>query len=211
MTPPADLPGFLGDLAPLLDRYGYLAIAGIVGVESFGVPAPGETILVAAAVYAGAGRLNIAGVAAVGFLAAVIGDTIGYAIGRAGGRRLVLRYGRYLFLTPVRMDRAEVFFTRHGAKIVIAARFIDGLRQLNGVIAGVTAMPWRRFLTYNAIGAALWVGLWTTLGYLAGNHIVAVYDTVHRYQWYALAALTACAAGYAAVHVSRRRRAARPQ
>jgi len=134
-----------------------------------------------------------------------------YAIGRAGGRRLVLRYGRYLFLTPVRMDRAEVFFTRHGAKIVIAARFIDGLRQLNGVIAGVTAMPWRRFLTYNAIGAALWVGLWTTLGYLAGNHIVAVYDTVHRYQWYALAALTACAAGYAAVHVSRRRRAARPQ
>ena len=205
--PPEHLPGFLGDLAPLLDRYGYLAIAGIVGVESFGVPAPGQTILVTAAVYAGAGRLNIAAVAAVGFLAAVIGDNLGYLIGRAGGRRLVLRFGRYIRLTPARLDRIERFFTRYGPEIVIAARFIEGLRQFNGLIAGVTAMSWRRFLTYNATGAALWVALWTTLGYLAGTHIVTVYNTIHRYQWYAIAVLAAGIIVFASLHVLRRRRA----
>lgn len=206
MPPPAELPGFLGDLAPLLDRYGYLAIAGSVGVEGLAIPAPGQTILVAGALYAGAGRLNIAGVATVGFLAAVVGDNIGYWVGRAGGRRLVLRYGRYLLLTPARLDRAEHFFTRHGAKLVAVARFIDGLRQVNGIMAGVSAMPWRRFLVYDALGAALWVALWTSLGYLAGDHIVAIYDTLRRYQWYAVGALGALIVAYAALHITRRRR-----
>jgi membrane protein DedA with SNARE-associated domain len=207
MAPTVELPGFLGTLAPLLDRYGYLAVAGIVGVESFGIPAPGQTILITAAVYAGAGRLNIAAVAAIGLLAAVIGDNIGYLIGRAGGRRLILRYGTYVRLTPERVHKAEGFFTRQGPKIVIAARFIDGLRQFNGVIAGITAMSWQRFLTYNAIGAALWVGLWTTLGYLAGTHIVTVYTTIGHYQWYALGALAAVLAGYLGLRHLRHRRA----
>jgi membrane protein DedA with SNARE-associated domain len=206
MPPPAELPGFLGDLAPVLDRFGYLAIAGIVGVEGLAIPAPGQTIVVAGALYAGAGRLNIAGVATVGFLAAVVGDNLGYWMGRAGGRRLVLRYGRYLLLTPGRLDRAEHFFTRHGAKLVAVARFIDGLRQVNGIMAGVSAMPWRRFLVYDALGTALWVALWTSLGYLAGDHIVAVYDTLRRYQWYAVAALGALVVAYAALHITRRHR-----
>jgi membrane protein DedA with SNARE-associated domain len=207
MAPTVELPGFLATLAPLLDRYGYLAVAGIVGVESFGIPAPGQTILITAAVYAGAGRLNVAAVAAIGLLAAVIGDNIGYLIGRAGGRRLILRYGSYVRLTPERVHKAEKFFTRQGPKIVIAARFIDGLRQFNGVIAGITAMSWQRFLTYNTIGAALWVGLWTTLGYVAGAHIVTVYNVISRYQWYALAALAAALAGYIGLRHIRHRRA----
>lgn len=207
MAPTVELPGFLGALAPLLDRYGYLAVAGIVGVESFGIPAPGQTILITAAVYAGAGRLNIVAVAAVGLLAAVIGDNIGYLIGRVGGRRLILRYGPYVRLTPERVHTAEAFFTRQGPKIVILARFIDGLRQFNGVIAGITAMSWRRFLTYNALGAALWVGLWSTLGYLAGTHIVTVYNTVGHYEWYVLAAFTAAVAGYIGLRRLRHRRA----
>jgi membrane protein DedA with SNARE-associated domain len=126
----AELPGFLANMTPLLDRWGYLAVAAVVGVESFGVPAPGQTIMIAAAVYAGAGRLNIAGVIAVAFVAAVVGDNIGYLIGRNGGRRVVTRYGRYVLLTPERFARAEKYFVARGGRIVVAARFIDGLRQL---------------------------------------------------------------------------------
>jgi len=83
----------------------------------------------------------------------------------------VLRLGRYIFLTPERLDKAEKFFARHGGKIVTIARFIDGLRQANGIVAGLAKMPWWRFLTFNAIGRVLWVGVWTSIGYFAGDHI----------------------------------------
>lgn len=105
MTPPPTLPGFLGSLAPVLNHYGYLAVAGLVVLEDFGVPVPGETVLIAAAVYAGAGRLNVVLVGIIAVAAAVIGDNAGYAgyaIGRFGGRALALRYGRYVFLTSER-------------------------------------------------------------------------------------------------------------
>jgi membrane protein DedA with SNARE-associated domain len=181
-----ELPGFLGQLAPLLDHYGYLAIAVVVGLEGFGVPLPGQTILVVAAVYAGAGKLNIVAVALIGIVAATMGDNIGYLIGRAGGRRLLMRFGRYLFITPERLEKGEEFFERHGGKVVAVARFFDGLRQVNGIIAGSVGMPWPKFLLFNAVGATLWVGLWTGLGYVAGTHIVTVYEEVHRYQRYIL-------------------------
>ncbi|MGK5680545.1 DedA family protein [Actinoplanes sp. URMC 104] len=205
----ADLPGFLHGVAPLLDRWGYYAVAAIIGVESFGVPAPGQTIMVAAAIYAGAGRMNIFAVAALSFVAAVLGDNVGYWIGARGGRKLALRWGRYVFLTPERLARAEGFFARRGGRVVVVARFIDGLRQLNGVIAGITAMPWRTFLLYNAIGAALWVGLWTTVAYLLGTHLVEIIEHAHRYKWWAIAAVTLAVAGYVTLHVRhiRRRRA----
>ncbi|MGC9665302.1 DedA family protein [Planosporangium sp. 12N6] len=206
MASPDQLPGFLGHVASLLDRYGYLAIAGLVGVESFGVPAPGQTIIVAAAVYAGAGRMNIVGVAAVAFVAAVVGDSIGYAIGRFGGYPLVHRFGRYVLLTPERLERAERFFARRGGMIVVVARFIDGLRQFNGVIAGINEMGWKRFLGYNAAGAALWTGLWSAVGYAAGTHVAEVYDAILAYHWYALGAVVVLAALLAALHLYRRRR-----
>lgn len=183
------LPGVLGDLAPLLDHYGYLAIALVVLVEGFGLPAPGQTIILVGAVYAGAGRLDIALVAVIAILAATTGDSIGYWIGRIGGRRLVLRFGRYVLLTPERLDRGERFYSGHGGKIVAFARFVDGLRQVNGVIAGSIGMAWPRFLLFNAIGAVLWVGTWAGLGYLAGTRIVEVYDEIHRYQWVVLGAV----------------------
>jgi membrane protein DedA with SNARE-associated domain len=209
MPPSADLPGFLHGVAPVLDRWGYLAVAGMIGVESFGVPAPGQTVMVAAAIYAGAGRLNIVGVAAVAFIAAVIGDNIGYWIGCRGGRKVVHRYGKYVFLTPERLERAEGFFARRGGRIVVVARFIDGLRQFNGVIAGITAMPWRSFLLYNAIGAALWVGWWTSVAYLFGNHLVEIIDQAHRYKWWAIAVITIAVITYVTLHVRhiKRRRA----
>ena len=183
------LPGVFHSLEPLLDNYGYLAVAGLVFVEDFGVPVPGETILIAAAVYAGAGRFNIAVVCGLGFLAAVLGDNLGYLIGRKLGRAAVLRYGRYVLLTAARLDKAEAFFARHGGKVVTIARFVSGLRQANGIIAGLTRMHWLRFLAFNALGAALWVGAWCAAGYLAGSQIQTLYDTTTRYGLYALAVL----------------------
>jgi membrane protein DedA with SNARE-associated domain len=188
MNQPVQLPGFLEALAPLLNHWGYLAVGFLIFIEDFGVPAPGETVLIAASVYAGAGRLNIVAVGVIGFAAAVLGDNTGYAIGRFGGRTLVLRFGRYVRLTEERLAKAESFFTRHGGKIVIVARFIEGLRQANGIIAGITRMHWLRFLAFNALGAALWVATWTSVGYLAGNHIQAIYTQANRYALYLLAA-----------------------
>src|SRR5260370_38836858 len=135
------LPGILASLAPVLDHYGYLAVGGFITLEDFGIPVPGETILIAAAVYAGAGRLSIVGVALVAVLAAVVGDNIGYAIGRFGGRALVLRYGTYVRLTSERLVQAEAFFARYGGVVVAGARFIDGLRQANVIGVGVIRMP----------------------------------------------------------------------
>jgi membrane protein DedA with SNARE-associated domain len=205
VSAPVQLPGFLQALAPLLDHWGYAAVAFLLFVEDFGVPAPGETVLIAASVYAGAGRLNIVTVAVVAFFAAILGDNVGYAIGHFGGRALVLRYGRYVKLTEERLDKAETFFNRHGGKIVVIARFIEGLRQANGIIAGITGMHWAKFLLYNALGAALWVTTWTTVGYLAGDHITAIYDAISRYSLYLLGA----AAVLLVLFVIRRRRRAR--
>src|SRR5882757_1431453 len=182
------LPGLLAHLAPVLDHYGYLAVGGFITLEDFGVPSPGETILIAASGYAGAGRLNIVAVGLIGFAAAVLGDNVGYAIGRFGGRTVVLRFGRYVLLTEERLARAESFFTRHGGKIVIVARFVEGLRQANGIIAGITRMHWLRFVAFNSLGAALWVATWPSVGYLAGTHIQAIYTQANRYALYLLAA-----------------------
>jgi len=202
------LPGFLASLAPLLDDYGYLALGGFIFVEDFGVPAPGESILIAASVYAGAGRLNIVAVGVIAVLAAVAGDNIGYAIGRYGGHALVVRFGKYVLLTRERLDKGERFFRRYGGQIVVVARFIEGLRQLNGIIAGTAEMPWPRFLVFNTVGATLWVGVWSTVGYLAGNNITSIFATVTRYSLYLLIALGVLVAAWITRTVLRRRRRA---
>jgi membrane protein DedA with SNARE-associated domain len=183
------LPGVFGDVQPLLEHYGYLGVGGMLFLEDFGVPVPGEIMLIAAAVLAGAGQMNIAVVFLVAVLAAVIGDNIGFIVGHFGGRPLVERFGRYVFLTPERLERAENYFNAHGGKVVTIARFIDGLRQINGLLAGIAGMHWLKFLGYNALGAVLWVGTWCALGYLAGENIVEIYDTFERYKWYVIGAL----------------------
>ncbi len=196
----------LRDAATLLDRYGYLAVAVLVLIEDFGVPVPGETVLILAAARAGSGHLNIVAVAAIGLVAAVLGDNVGYLIGHAGGRPLILRYGRYLLLTPHRLARAAGFMARHGVRVVAVARFVEGLRQLNGIVAGGTRLPWPRFLAANAVGAALWVSVWAGLGYAFGNRIGDVERVLSRYEWYLLGALVAALAGYLAVRRWRRGR-----
>jgi len=201
------LPGVLQSLAPVLNSYGYLAVGGLIALEDFGIPVPGETVLIAAAAYAGAGQLSVVGVGIVAFVAAVVGDNIGYAIGRFGGRALVLRYGRYVFITEERLAVAERFFNRHGGKIITVARFIEGLRQANGIIAGITGMHWLKFIAFNALGAALWVGAWISIGYFAGEHIGTIYGYANRYSLYLLVAIGVLLAALIVRHVLRRRRA----
>jgi membrane protein DedA with SNARE-associated domain len=201
------LPGFLHGLEPTLNQYGYLAVAGFVLLEDFGVPVPGETILILGAVYAGAGRLNVWLVGLLAFVGAVVGDNIGFAIGHFGGRALVERFGRYVFLTRERLDKATDFFERRGGWIVMVARFIEGLRQANGIIAGITGMHWAKFLAFNAVGAALWVSAWTAVGYFAGNNITSIYDAVTRYTLYVAIAVVVLVIAWIAWRVRRRKRA----
>ncbi len=202
----APLPGPLADLAPILDQYGYAAVGVLVCLDSLGIPVPGETVLIAAGVYAGTGRLDIVAVALVGLAAAVAGDNIGYLIGRVGGRRAVARWSRYVLLTPRRFRRAERFFDRHGTKIVVVARFIEGLRQANGIVAGTIGMPWRRFLPANVVGAVLWVGVWSTIAYVTGRRVFAVYDLISRYAVYAWIVAAVAGGCLLAWHLWRRRR-----
>jgi membrane protein DedA with SNARE-associated domain len=203
---PAQLPGVLHSLEPTLNHYGYLAVAGLVLLEDFGVPVPGETVLILGAVYAGTGRLSVVLVGVLAFLAAVTGDNIGFAIGRFAGRQLVERYGRYVLLTPERLDKATGFFERRGASIIVIARFIEGLRQANGIVAGTTGMHWLRFLAFNALGAALWVAVWTCVGYFSGNHITSIYDTASRYSTYLAIAVGVAIVSFIVWRVVRARR-----
>src|SRR5580704_16442732 len=207
---PPPLPGFLDALSSPLQHFGVWAIALLIMLEDFGIPVPGETILIAGAVYAGTGRLNVVGVGVAAFIAAIIGDNIGFAIGHFGGRALALRWGKYVFLTEERLDKAENFFDRRGAIVITFARFVEGLRQANGIIAGITGMHWLRFLIFNAIGAALWVGTWVSLGYFAGNHITTIYHYITLYSYYVLIAVAILLAGYIAWRLRRRRRRTPP-
>jgi membrane protein DedA with SNARE-associated domain len=197
------LPGVFADVQPLLEHYGYLAVGGFVLLEDFGVPVPGEILLISAAIFAGAGQLNIALVIAVAVLGAVIGDNIGYAAGRLGGRPLAERWGRFVFLTPARLDRAATFFDAHGGKVVTVARFIEGLRQVNGLLAGIAGMGWLKFLGFNALGAVLWVGTWAGLGFVAGTHMAVIYAEFERYRWYAIGVLVLVAGIVVVIRVRR--------
>ncbi|MDT5135951.1 MAG: hypothetical protein QOD58_213 [Mycobacterium sp.] len=184
----SELPGVFQSFAPTLDRYGYAAVILLVGLEGVGIPLPGQIILITAGIYAGAGHLNLFLVLILGLLAATGGDNAGYAIGRYGGRALVERFGRYVFLSNKRLQATERFFAKRGETVVVLGRFVDGLRQASGIVAGLAQMGWRRYLTYNALGSTLWVGVWVFAGYLAGNHIAALYAEFERYQNYLLAA-----------------------
>ncbi|MFF4650562.1 DedA family protein [Streptomyces sp. NPDC001380] len=188
MVDTGGLPGPLAGLQPLLDHYGYAALALLVALDNMLVPVPGQTLLIVAAVYAGTGRMNIFAVTAVGCIAAIAGAEIAYVLGRREGTRLITRFGRCVRLTHERYAKAEDFYRRGGAKVVVVARFIDVLRQTNGLLAGSNEMPHRRFTLWNAVGAAAWVAAWTALGYTAGTDIGPLYRQALRYQLVLLAA-----------------------
>jgi membrane protein DedA with SNARE-associated domain len=116
------------------------------------------------------------------------------------------RYGRYVLLNPARVERTTALFKRHGGKIISVARFIEGLRQANGIIAGIAGVTWRRFLFFNLIGAVLWTATWTSIGYASGSQIGPIYTTATRYDTYLLIGLGLALAAFVARHVWRRHR-----
>lgn len=158
-------------LAHLISTAGLPATFGVVALESLGLPVPGETTIILAAGAAADGELNIYAVALTAFVAAVLGDNIGYLVGRKLGRAAVLRLGGRVGITEEGLARAERVAARWGPLMVAGARFFVVLRQLNGLVAGTTGMHWARFLVANMIGAALWVGLWCTLAYRFGRTV----------------------------------------
>jgi membrane protein DedA with SNARE-associated domain len=158
----------------LISQYGYLIIFIGVMAESMGVPLPGETILISAGILVQRGSLDLGDAIFFGILGALVGDQIGYWIGREGGRPFVLRYGRYVLITPERLERAEAFFTRHGGKAVFMARFFSGLRVFGALVAGMSRMRWGTFIIYNALGGAVWATAAVLVGYFLGSSLGVV-------------------------------------
>ncbi|MBA3420689.1 MAG: DedA family protein [Thermoleophilaceae bacterium] len=150
-------------------RLGLLALAGVVGAESMGAPVPGETALIGAAILAHDGQLSIWAVVLVAAGAAIIGDNVGYLIGRRGGRWLLQRPGPLLAHRARLLARGEAFFARHGPKAVFLARFVAGVRVTGAWMAGVNRMRWQTFLLWNALGGVAWAVLIGLMGFMLGG------------------------------------------
>ena len=188
---------------PLLERYGYPAVFVAVGVEGMLIPAPGQTLLIAGAIDAVHGGLNIVALVALALVAAALGNSIGYLIGRAGGRPLL----RKLPISEARLTRVDELFQRYGGAFILVARFFDGTRQLNGIMAGTLEMPWWRFTFWNLLGAVIWVGVWGLGAYWLDRDIGSVVTVMERIEPFAIGLLIAVLlAGL--VYLLRRRRKA---
>jgi membrane protein DedA with SNARE-associated domain len=161
-----------GDVPHLLHAYGYWAVGGIIALESMGLPLPGETTLIAAAIVAGTNHdLNIALVIAAAAGGAILGDNIGFWIGRVLGYWLLLRFGRYVHLTERRIKVGQYLFLRHGGSVVFFGRFVAVLRALAAFLAGANRMDWRGFLVFNAAGGCLWAAAYGSGAYYLGKGI----------------------------------------
>jgi membrane protein DedA with SNARE-associated domain len=152
-----------------LAAYGYYAIFAIVGLESAGVPLPGETILVAAAILAGQGKLHLWGVIGAAAAGAILGDNCGYWVGRELGFPIVYRYGRYIRLDERRLKLGQYLFLRQGGKIVFFGRFVAILRTWAAFLAGVNHFNWERFFAFNAAGGIIWASIFGAGGYALGK------------------------------------------
>jgi membrane protein DedA with SNARE-associated domain len=158
------------DVAHLVHVYGLLVVAGFIGLESIGIPLPGETALVVGSVIAGrTHELNIVTVILVAFVASLIGRMIGYLIGAQFGYWLLLRFGSYVGITERRIKLGQYLFLKHGGAIIIIAQFIPVMRAIAGILAGANRMPWRHFLVASAIGAGLWAVFFGVAAYTFGR------------------------------------------
>jgi undecaprenyl-diphosphatase len=157
---------------------GYLALAGLVGVESIGIPVPGETALITAGVLARDGQFNIVAVIAVAAGAAIIGDNIGYLIGRVGGRRLLEHPGPLESHRRNLIAKGEPFFARHGAKAVFLGRWFAGLRIAAAWLAGINRMHWATFAFWNALGGIAWATSVGLVAYILGPTAERIFKTV---------------------------------
>ena len=173
----------------LIGRYGYLFVFVGVVLEGVGIPLPGETVLITAGALAHRGSLTLWETMVMGSLGAVVGGQAGYCVGRFTGRPFVLRWGRYTFITPERLGRAERFFEQHGGKAVFLARFITGLRVFGALVAGMSRMSWGKFTLYSVLGGVVWATAAVALGYFLWASIGLVEHWIGRISLLLAAAL----------------------
>ena len=185
-----------------VEHWGYLAVFVMVAVESLGVPVPGETTLVTAAIYAGVSHsLAIPAVIAAATLGAVVGGALGFGIGWWGGYRLLVRFGGYVHLGQPEVKIARYAFRRHGGTVVLLGRFLAVLRSYAALLAGASRMHWSTFLAANAAGGAVWAIVWGLAAFEVGRRIGAL-------SWWADLALGVAAVAaivVAAISVRRQR------
>ncbi|PYM20292.1 MAG: hypothetical protein DMD81_02050 [Candidatus Rokuibacteriota bacterium] len=175
-------------LVSFLAAHGYTIVGGLVMLESIGLPLPGETVLLIAAAYAAYGGLDLVGGIAAAAAGAIVGDTIGYSIGRRGGRALLERHARRIGLYHRRLARAQEFFDRHGGKTVFLGRFVAFLRMFAALLAGVACMPYGRFLAYNALGGVSWAIVMGLCGYTFASQLPRLERWTH---WIGIVAASA--------------------
>jgi membrane protein DedA with SNARE-associated domain len=163
-------------------HYGYWAVGTTVLAENAGVPLPGETILLLASFLAYSEHdLRLPWIILVATIAATLGDNLGFALGYYGGRPLLVRYQALFKIQQCTLDRGEKLFARYGAVTIFFARFVFGMRIIAGPLAGVLRMPRRKFMVFNFLGAALWVTVISTAGYLFGQHWERLAEGVKRF------------------------------
>jgi len=182
----------LREASPYLNQYGYAAVFVAIFLEGVGIPAPGVTLLVAAAFAAGRGDMALPLVMLTAFGGALLGFNSGYWLGYAGGHGLI---HRLLHFNHRHFERLHGLFERWGVAVVVLAPFLDGLRQLNGYAAGLAEMRWRRYAVANLVGVVSWVAVWSLLAFLVSRHAHGLYRALHvgHAAWYAGAGVLAAA------------------
>ncbi|NOX76799.1 MAG: DedA family protein [Gammaproteobacteria bacterium] len=185
----------MSNYEPMLVEYGLVVILAAIAIEGFGIPAPGQSLLIAGALLSTRGEFDISLLLASAWIATIVGSAIGYVIGRVGGRKLLL----HLPLRPSRLERMETFCQRYGTLLVIVSRFIDGPRQLTGIIVGSLKMPAIPFLVATSAGALLWVGFWGVGSYYVGQHMHIINQalgSIAPYTWVATGLLVLVIGAY---------------
>jgi membrane protein DedA with SNARE-associated domain len=161
-------------------HYGAFAVLPILAIEAIGAPVPAETLLIFASVLAGRGEMSLPALLFFAWIGSVIGDNLGYLVGRKLGRATVLRYGAKVGLTEQRFSRLESTYICYGYATVLFARFFSVLRQLNGVLAGMLGMSWWSFVLFDALGAALWVMVWVFVPAYFSEHLDVIVALAHH-------------------------------
>lgn len=167
-------------LESFVRHYGAFAVMPILAIEALGAPVPGESLLIFASVLAGRGEMSLPSLLIFAWIGSVLGDNLGYLIGRKLGRSTILRYGAKVGLTAERFSGIEHVYVRYGSVTVLFARFFSILRQLNGIVAGILGMSWWRFVLFDAVGAALWVMVWVFAPAYFSEHLTFIIGLAHH-------------------------------
>jgi membrane protein DedA with SNARE-associated domain len=187
-----DIGQLVAGLEGFVRHYGAFAVMLIIAIEAVGAPVPGESLLIFASLLAGRGEMSLPALLLCAWLGSVLGDNLGYLIGRKVGRDVILRVASKVGLTKQRFDAIESTYVRYGTAAVLSARFISILRQLNGILAGILRMPWWRFALFEAPGAALWVVVWVFAPAYFSDHLNSIVALAHHTKVVASFLLIAC-------------------